>query len=47
MSYRESGFATEVAARTLAPGAHTLALRLIAANGECYYQGRPLNVVVR
>jgi phosphoglycerol transferase len=47
MSYRESGFATEVAARTLAPGAHTLALRLIAANGECYYEGQPLNVVVR
>jgi len=47
MNYRESGFAIEVAAGMLTPGAHTLVLRVVAANGQCYYEGPPLNVVVR
>jgi hypothetical protein len=47
MSYRESGFATELPPGALPPGTHELALRVIASNGQCYYQGPPLKVVVR
>ena len=47
MSYRESGFATELPVGALAPGTHELGLRVIASNGQCYYQGPPLKVVVR
>jgi hypothetical protein len=45
--YYHSGFTTELGPNSLTRGEHRLALRLIAANGQCYYEGAPVTLVVR
>ena len=46
VSYRQSGFSAELPSHSLSPGAHTLALRVIAADRQCYYEGPAVPLVV-
>ena len=45
-AYRESGFAAGIPAGAIAKGEHALTLRVVASDGRCYYQSRPVPVVV-
>lgn len=47
IGYRQSGFATELPPNTLNAGAYILALRVVAASRECYYEGPRMNLIVR
>jgi hypothetical protein len=44
--YRESGFAAGIPGGAIAKGEHALTLRVVAADGRCYYQSRPVPVSV-
>lgn len=44
--YQLSGFMAAVPASRFAPGSHTLALRVVSADGRCYYQTPPHVVVI-
>jgi hypothetical protein len=45
-AYRESGFTAEIPAGAIAKGEHALTLRVVAADGRCYYQSRVIPVTV-
>jgi phosphoglycerol transferase len=45
-AYRESGFAAGIPAGAIARGEHALMLRVVASDGQCYYQTRPIPVTV-
>jgi hypothetical protein len=45
-AYRESGFTADIPAGAIAKGEHALTLRVIAADGRCYYQTRVIPVTV-
>ena len=47
LSYRHSGFATEIPPGALSPGAHSLALRVVATSGQCYYEGSRVSLMVK
>jgi hypothetical protein len=44
--YRESGFTADVPAERLTAGAHTLSLRVVSADGTCFYQTRSMPMTV-
>jgi hypothetical protein len=45
-AYRESGFAAGIPAGAIVKGEHALTLRVVASDGRCYYQSRPIPVTV-
>lgn len=45
-AYAQSGYLAAVAAGMLDDGPHTLSVRAVAANRECYYQGPDIAIVV-
>jgi hypothetical protein len=46
-SYRETGFSATLPAGVLTAGEHWLSVRVVAAAGTCYYQGRNVRVTVK
>jgi hypothetical protein len=44
--YRDSGFTAGIPAGAIAKGEHALTLRVVASDGRCYYQTRPIPVIV-
>jgi hypothetical protein len=45
-AYRASGFTADIPARKLGKGLHILALRVMAASRQCYFQSRPVQIFV-
>jgi hypothetical protein len=43
-SYADTGFTATIPGNTLAVGEHWLSLRVVAADGRCYYQSTGIRV---
>ncbi len=46
-AYGQSGYAAELPPNTLSPGTHTLTIREVSANRQCYYQGAPFALMAK
>jgi phosphoglycerol transferase len=46
-AYFASGFTGVVPARAVAPGTHAISVRVVSADGRCYYQSGAIKVVVK
>jgi phosphoglycerol transferase len=44
--YRDTGFTASIPGSAIAKGEHTLTLRVVAADGRCYFQSRAIPVTV-
>ena len=45
-AYRESGFASEIAAETLSKGPHSVSLRVVSSSRACYYESPGVPIVI-